>query len=123
MSTYLQPINSLNQIYYNINIIMNLLNNNRCQININNNFENNYDNNNNSNIINIKDIKENKNIIGDNLLFKEIEDYFPLIGLKNNILSCYINSILQCLLHIPQLNGFFINNYPKQKDKLKKNKY
>ena len=121
MSIYLQPIiNSLNQINNNINNIMNLLNNNSYQININNNFKNNYDNNNNSYAINKKDIKENKNIIGDNFIFKEFEDYFPLIGLKNVGLSCYMNSILQCLLHIPQLTGFFINNYPEQKDRLKK---
>ena len=30
-----------------------------------------------------------------------------------------LNSILQCLLHIPELNGFFIDIYSKQKDKLK----
>jgi ubiquitin C-terminal hydrolase len=31
-----------------------------------------------------------------------------------------MNSTLQLLLHIPELNSFFINIYPKQKDKFKK---
>jgi len=104
MRMYLQQIfNCLNQINYNIKIIMNLYNNN-------------------NNIINKKDNKEkieNKNNIGNNFIFKEYEDYFPLIGLRNVGLCCYMNPILQCLLHIPELNGFFINKYPEQKDKLK----
>ena len=31
-----------------------------------------------------------------------------------------LNSILQCLLHIPELNGFFINKYLDHKNRLKK---
>jgi len=109
-------INCLNQIYNNINNIMNLFNNNFCEINKSNSYTNNKDNN---DIINRSDNKKNQksNVVG--FMFKEFENYFPLIGLKNVGLICYMNSILQCLLHIPQLNGFFINNYPEEKNKLK----
>ena len=101
MSMHLQLIiNCLNQISNNINIIMNLFNNN-------------------NNTINRKEKIENKNNIDNNFIFKEYEDYFPLIGLRNVGLSCSVNCILQCMLHIPELNGFFINKYPEQKDKLK----
>ena len=37
---------------------------------------------------------------------------FSLVGLKNVGLTCYMNSTLQCLLHINELNIFFINIYP-----------
>ena len=118
INNYLKPIIiSLNQIYNNINNMMNLFNNNCCQIDKSNNFYNNKDTNNKINK------NDNKNINKDNTydsFFKEYKDYFPLIGLKNVGPINYINSILQCLLHIPQLNGFFINKYPEQKDLLKK---
>ena len=34
---------------------------------------------------------------------------------KNSPLNSYLNSILQCLFHIPEINSFFIKIYPKQK--------
>ena len=35
-------------------------------------------------------------------------------------ITCHINSILQCLVHIPELNDFFINKYEKKKEYFKK---
>jgi len=123
MNNYLQQIiEYLNLINNNLNIIY---------PNNNNNFENNNilgNKDNNDKIIkkdneekekdNNKKIKDNIDI-NDNNLFKEYENYFPLIGLRNVGLTCYMNSILQCLLHIPELNAYFINKYPEQKNKLK----
>jgi len=122
MKNYLQPIIiCLIQIDNNMNYIMNLINKNYCQINNNFDINNNiFDNKDNKNKINNYKNIEDKNNINDNFLFKEYEDYFPLIGLKNTGSLSYMNSILQCLFHIPELNGFFINKYPDQKDKLKK---
>ena len=125
VSNYLKPIiNCLNQIDNNINNIIKFYNNNYYQINNNNNFKNNdvLDNNNNkiSKKHNEGEKKENKNYDDSNFLFKDYDGYFPLIGLKNVDSICYMNSILQCLLHIPQLNGFFINIYPEQKSELQK---
>ena len=51
---------------------------------------------------------------------KKSEHYFPLIGLKNVGLTCYMNAILQCFLHINELNIFFIKKYPKDKAMLTK---
>ena len=109
-------IHCLNQIYNNINYIMNLFNNNFCQIDKSNNDKNNKGNN---DKINRSDNEKNQKNNVDGFMYKEFENYFPLIGLKNVGQICYMNSILQCLLHIPQLNGFFINNYPEDKNKLK----
>ena len=44
---------------------------------------------------------------------------FPFIGMKNTTDNGYLNSTLQCLLHIPELNNFFINVFPKQKQNFK----
>ena len=138
MNKYVQPIiNNLNQIYNNISNInmilmnnMNLMNNNYCQFNNVNNVNNVNGNNmldkknKNNEIIkkeNEEKTKENgteNNTIDINFKLIEFKDYFPLIGLINVGLTCYMNSILQCLLHIPELNGFFINTYSEQKKKL-----
>ena len=54
----------------------------------------------------------------ETLLFNDLEsdELFPYVGLRNVGLTCYMNSTLQCLLHIPELNNFFLNVYPNQKD-------
>ena len=129
ISNFLQPIIiDLNKINYNLESIKMILMNNNCsQFNNYNNVKDNNildkKNNNNENIKNNEEkTKENnteKKNIDINFKLIEYEDYFPLIGLRNVGLTCYMNSILQCLLHIPELNSFFINTYPEHKKKLK----
>jgi len=128
---------SNNWNYYNINM-MSIMNNNLMNNNMNNNMMNNMNNNlinNNMNKIKknmILDAMKNKIINNRNIInknkdeqkdkfysIKKYEDYFPLIGLGKVGLTP-LNSILQCLLHIPKLNGFFFDIYSKQKDYLKK---
>ena len=105
----MNPINNINIIPMNNMNFMNDL------------FMNNMNNsNNNSNDIN--NVKDNKN---ENILIKEIigsgyEKLFPLKGLKNVGLTCYMNSTLQCLLHIPELNQYFFKKYNEQKEILNK---
>ena len=49
--------------------------------------------------------------------------YFNLRGLYNIGSTCYMNSVLQCLLHTSELINYFLNQYPKDYDLLKeKNK-
>ena len=60
----------------------------------------------------------NINIQGNNTTFNinlNNNNLFPFIGMKNTSDNGYLNSTLQCLLHIPELNNFFINVFPKQK--------
>ena len=63
------------------------------------------------------------NINNKSLNFQKIfnSDYtkiFPIIGLKNIGKISSLNSILQCLLHIPELNSYFIIQYQKDKNNL-----
>ena len=105
-----------------------MLNNN---MGINSNSYNNFNNKNNKNNNKQEELKPktevknqnknngyaniNKNVSIFDMENKDVEKFFPLIGLKNVGLTCYMNSTLQCLLHIPELNYFFINIYPDQK--------
>ncbi len=47
--------------------------------------------------------------------------YFHLKGLYNIGSTCYMNSVLQCLLHTNELVSYFINEFPKDFPKLKEN--
>ena len=117
--------NNLNAMN-NMNMIFNLINNQNF---MNNNFNiqnmgvfgmNPFQNNINSNNIidNNSTDKENESI--KSLLFtSSYKKYFPLKGLSNVGLTCYMNSTLQCLLHIPELNDYFINKYQNEAEKLK----
>ena len=105
-------LNNMSQMNNCFNI--NLLNNNNPQDYVNYHIK--------------KDLKnvnlaKNKNIENKfhnfNLFIEDGKDYFPLIGLKNVGLTCYMNAILQCLLHINELNNFFFNIYPNNKEKFK----
>ncbi len=102
--------NNINKMNYNYQI-----NNNYNNINIQNNNQINKLN----NINNIKDNKKDnidKYIL--NCFEEKFKQSFPESGLKNVGLTCYMNSTLQCLLHIPELNSYFINIYPIQKNML-----
>ena len=70
--------------------------NNQNQNQINNNNNNNTNNNNNN----------NTNMNMNNIYI------FPLVGLNNVGSTCFMNATLQCLLHISELNSYFINEYP-----------
>jgi len=93
--------NKSNTNYNSINNYDNINNsNNQSNNNLNNNENNNnvnYNNNNNN---------TNSNIINYNYIF-------PLVGLNNVGSTCFMNATLQCLLHISELNSYFIDEYPK----------
>ena len=109
----------------NLNNFMNFKNKmNFKQMNNNNPISN---NNNNFNLQNINQFPMNNvfqnnniNLLEYNLFSRSYLKYFPLKGLSNVGLTCYMNSTLQCLLHIPELNDYFINKYPNQAGKFKK---
>ena len=62
-----------------------------------------------------------KNNINNNII--EQKYFFPLVGLNNIGSTCFMNSTLQCLLHISELSLYFLNEYPKDKSFLEsKNK-
>ena len=111
-------INNNNNSTNNNNSINNnnIINNN---ININNNNTNNNNNKINNNI--------NINIINnyiDNINNQQKPEYiFPIKGLDNIGSTCYMNSTLQCLLHVSELVNYFLYEYKNDKDTLKnKNK-
>ena len=85
-----------------------------------NNEEENSDiiNNNKKENSNIDKEKENNDIIINNNINNNI-NFFPLIGLNNVGSTCFMNAILQFLIHIPELSLYFLKEYPKDKDILK----
>ena len=101
----------LNKMNSSLNYPNNFINNNNLSLNNNNIMNNNSYNN--------KVINEPIN--NETTLFtKQYENFFPLIGLRNEGLTCYMGATLQCLLHIPELTDYFLNKYPKEKGKLEK---
>ena len=118
---YIMKFSNQNNVLMNNNN-MNLGNSNKNQFNNNNSNSNIINNNinaqNNNGIINQK--KEDKIKISSVCCPEGYEKEFSEIGLNNVGLTCYMNSTLQLLLHIPELNSFFVNKYPSQKYDLEK---
>ena len=109
-----------NSFQMNNNLCLNNISQNiNSNINLNNqSFQNNNNNSliqNSENIINYNDfIQKNVNFFFKSILNKDNEkEYFSKTGLHNVGLTCYMNSTLQCLLHVPELTSFFINLYNK----------
>ena len=117
-------INDINNNNSNINKSENIIktnnatntNNNNNNINIIiNEDKNNANNQNNQNQINNN---YNQNNTGDgrdkynNAPMNNTIYIFPLIGLNNVGSTCFMNATLQCLLHISELNLYFLNEYP-----------
>ena len=103
--------NNINNNLYNNNIYNNNINNNN--INNNNIYNNNINN-------NINHIINNNNLEKQNLNKKYV---FPTKGLDNIGSTCYMNSTLQCLLHVSELVNYFLYEYKKDKTILRnKNK-
>ena len=123
--------NIINNYKSNNNNLKLINNGNNMNMIMNNNllFFNNNNGMNANNMNNEKNINQDKNLIKEDNKKKIINDYyslfggdenvkFPLIGLNNVGMTCYMNSTLQCLLHIPELNDYFLNKYPAEQNNL-----
>ena len=71
---------------------------------INDKNQNNTDYNTNNNYIN-----NNQNKYNDTNVYNNF--FFSLVGLNNVGSTCFMNATLQCLLHITELNTYFLNEY------------
>ena len=99
-------------------------NNNKNQNNNNANQKNLHNNNQMKNfnfMINYEEvIEKTANQFFKNIFFSGFEKgYFPKKGLNNVGLTCYMNSTLQCLLHVPELNHYFTNCFNEFKEAYK----
>ena len=109
-----------------INVIKNIISDKKDNNNINNldKTENENPSDIKGNEKNILNNQINDNIININNNFNNTNEiyntyFFPLIGLNNVGSTCFMNAILQFLIHIPELSSYFLNEYPKDKDILK----
>ena len=103
----------------NLNPMNFQMNNNIFPINLNNMNQNNSQNNiGQEKVLNYKKemLDKSSKILELNLLKNHENDYFSKKGLSNVGLTCYMNSTLQCLLHIVELSFYFINSYNEFKN-------
>ena len=104
MNLNMMNLNMMNQINNNNLFPNNLLNMNQNNLQNNNIFEKYFNytkemSDNASKILKLDLLKNNENL------------YFSKKGLNNVGLTCYMNSTLQCLLHIVELSFYFIDSY------------
>ena len=115
-----QHMKFMNQSFQNnLQINNNLFPNNISQNIVNNNIIQNNPNfqSNNNQILNSENIMNYSAFVEMEakkyfvyVLNKDIDKkYFSKKGLNNVGLTCYMNSTLQCLLHVPELTSYFIN--------------
>ena len=95
--------NSYNQTNYSNNNFQY----NQNQINNNNNNQNQNQNQINNNTNNSANNNQNQNTNNNMSVY-----IFPLVGLNNVGSTCFMNATLQCLLHISELNSYFLTEYP-----------
>lgn len=53
---------------------------------------------------------ESKSIALKHMPIAAFEPGFRVFGLKNNLNTCYVNAVLQCVLHSTEFTGFFLSD-------------